>query len=72
MSTQPDISQALVGAVTNVINALAQIVGGIATAIQEFAGTIGTVVVLGGLAALAWTIFNRSVPFLGRLIGKLF
>jgi len=72
MSETPDISQALVGAVTSVINALAQIVGGVATAIQQYANTIGTVVVVGGLAVLAWNIFNRSVPFLGRVIGRLF
>jgi len=72
MSTTPDIGQALIGAVTSVINALAQIVGGVATAIQQYANTIGTVVVVGGLAVLAWNIFNRSVPFLGRVIGRLF
>lgn len=72
MSQTPDIGQALIGSVSSVINALAQIVGGVATAIQQYASTIGTIVVVGGLAVLAWTIFNRSVPFLGRLIGRLF
>lgn len=72
MSQAPDIGHALIGAVSSVINALAQIVGGVASAIQQYADTIGAIVVVGGLAVLAWTIFNRSVPFLGRLIGRLF
>lgn len=72
MSQTPDIGQALIGAVSSVISALAQIVGGVATAIQQYANTIGAIVVVGGLAVLAWTIFNRSVPFIGRLIGRLF
>jgi hypothetical protein len=73
MSQQtPDIGQALVQAITNAITALANVIGGVASAISQYATTIGTIVVVGGIAYLAWRYMDRIVPFIRGLFGRIF
>jgi len=68
----PDIGQALVQAITNAITALANIIGGVASAISQYANTIGTIIVVGGVAYLAWRYMDRIVPFIRGLFGRIF
>jgi hypothetical protein len=68
----PDIGQALVQAITNAITALANIIGGVAGAISQYANTIGTIIVVGGVAYLAWRYMDRIVPFIRGLFGRIF
>jgi len=70
--TTPDIGQALVQAITNAITALANIIGGVASAISQYANTIGTIIVVGGVAYLAWRYMDRIVPFIRGLFGRIF
>jgi len=73
MSQQtPDIGSALVQAITNAITALANVIGGVASAISQYANTIGTIVVVGGIAYLAWRYMDRIVPFIRGLFGRIF
>jgi hypothetical protein len=73
MSDQaPDIGQALVQAITNAITALANVIGGVASAISQYATTIGTIIVVGGIAYLAWRYMDRIVPFIRGLFGRIF
>jgi len=69
--TAPDIGQALVQAVTNAILALANIIGGVASALGQYANVIGTIIVVGGLAYLAWRYMDRIAPFIRGLFGRL-
>jgi len=70
--TTPDIGTALVNAITNAIQALANVIGGVASAISQYANTIGTIVVVGGIAYLAWRYMDRIVPFIRGLFGRIF
>jgi hypothetical protein len=69
--TPPDIGTALVTAITNAIQALANVLGGVASAISQYASTIGTIVVVGGIAVLAWRYMDRVVPFMRGLFGRI-
>jgi len=72
-STQTtDIGTALVNAISNAIQALANVMGGVAGALSQYANTIGTVIVVGGLALLAWRTMDRAIPFLRGIFGRLF
>jgi hypothetical protein len=68
----PDIGTALVQAITNAITALANVIGGVASAISQYATTIGTIIVVGGIAYLAWRYMDRIVPFIRGLFGRIF
>jgi hypothetical protein len=68
----PDIGSALVTAITNAILALANIMGGVATALSQYASTIGTLLVIGGIGYLAWRYIDRIVPFLRGIFGRFF
>jgi hypothetical protein len=70
--TTPDIGTALVQAITNAITALANVIGGVASAISQYANVIGTIVVVGGIAYLAWRYMDRVVPFIRGLFGRIF
>jgi len=71
-ATTPDIGTALVNAISNAIQALANVMGGVASALSQYATTIGTVIVVGGLAVLAWKTMDRTIPFLRGIFGRLF
>jgi len=71
-TTTTDIGTALVNAISNAIQALANVMGGVAGALSQYANTIGTVIVVGGLAVLAWKTMDRTIPFLRGIFGRLF
>jgi hypothetical protein len=71
-TTTSDIGSALVNAISNAIQALANVMGGVASALSNHATTIGTVIVVGGLAVLAWRTMDRAVPFMRGIFGRLF
>jgi hypothetical protein len=71
-ATTPDIGTALVNAISNAIQALANVMGGVASALSQYSTDIGTVIVVGGLAVLAWRTMDRAVPFIRGMFGRLF
>jgi len=70
--SSPSIADALAGALTAIVNAVAGIIQGAASAIAANAETIGSVLVVGGLVALAVTTLTRAVPFVRGIFGRFF
>jgi hypothetical protein len=70
--TGNDLTGVITQAITSVITALAGVVRGVADALSQYAGLIGTVVVMVGLGYLAWRGIERILPFVRGIIGRLF
>jgi hypothetical protein len=68
----PSLTDIVTQAITSVITALAGIVKGVADALGQYAGLIGTVVVMVGLGYLAWRGVERIMPFIRGILGRLF
>ena len=67
-TTQTDLGTAIQNAITAVVQAIANIVQGVASAISQYANLIGTVVVLGGLAYIAYRLLARALPGVSGLL----
>lgn len=72
MSTAPTLEDTLKAAIEAIITAVANVVNGVATALSSYAGLIGTVLVLTGVAFFAWRGVERIIPWIRGLFGRLF
>lgn len=68
--SSPNLGDILASALTSIVNAVAGIVEGVASAIAANANIIGTVLVIGGLTAFVVTQLTRAVPFVRNILGR--
>ena len=71
-TTTTNLTDVITQAITSVITALAGVVKGVGDALSQYAGLIGTVVVMVGLGYLAWRGIERIMPFVRAILGRLF
>lgn len=65
------LGEALASVLERIVNAIAGIIGGVADAISQYAGTIGQVIVIAGVAGLVVYALFRYVPFARQIFGRI-
>lgn len=67
----PSLGDTLASVLQKIINAIAGIIGGIADAVSQYAGTIGTILVVAGIAGLVMYTLFRHIPFVRQVFGRI-
>lgn len=70
-TSSTSLGEALTTVLEKIINAIAGIIGGIADAVSQYAGTIGTILVVAGIAGLVVYTLFRHVPFVRQVFGRI-
>lgn len=65
------IGQALTEALTSIVSAIAGIIKGVADAISQHAGTLGQILVIGGIVGFALYTLFRGLPFARGILGRI-